>query len=63
MTSTGYNPSDIKRCAPTEIRKDEVYDGVLRGKVHDEKAIIGFNPNKFKKDPSQYFTAKKSCFR
>jgi len=40
MTSTGYNPSDIKRCAPTEIRKDEVYDGVLRGKVHDEKGYI-----------------------
>lgn len=40
MTSTGYNPSDFNRCAPTEIRKDEVYDGVLRGKVHDEKGYI-----------------------
>ncbi len=40
MTSTGYNPSDINRCAPTEVRKDEVVDGLLRGKVHDEKAYI-----------------------
>lgn len=38
MKDTCYNPSDIKRCAPTEVRKDEVFDGVLRGRVHDETA-------------------------
>ncbi|HKM29593.1 MAG TPA: serine hydrolase [Bacilli bacterium] len=40
MTSTGYNPTDTIRCAPTEERKDDIYNGVLRGKVHDEKAYI-----------------------
>jgi len=40
MNNTGYNPSDLKMCAPTEIRKDEVYNGIIRGKVHDEKAYI-----------------------
>ncbi|MDD3170861.1 MAG: serine hydrolase [Bacilli bacterium] len=40
MLSTGYNPADITRCAPTEERKDEIYNGFLRGKVHDEKAFI-----------------------
>ena len=40
MTSTGYNPQDVQRCAPTEERKDAVYNGILRGKVHDEKAYI-----------------------
>lgn len=38
MEDTCYNPSDIVRCAPTEVRKDEVFDGVLRGRVHDETA-------------------------
>lgn len=38
MKDTCYNPSDVKRCAPTEVRKDEVFDGVLRGRVHDETA-------------------------
>lgn len=40
MTSTGYNPADKLRCAPTEERNDEVYNGILRGNVHDEKAYI-----------------------
>lgn len=38
MNSTCYNPSDISRCAPTEERRDSVYQGVLRGRVHDEMA-------------------------
>lgn len=38
MKDTCYNPKDIIRCAPTEIRKDKVFDGVLRGRVHDETA-------------------------
>lgn len=40
MTSTTYNPTDFLRCAPTEERNDEVVKGMLRGKVHDEKAYI-----------------------
>ena len=40
MNSTCYNPVDVMLCAPTEIRKDEVYNGVIRGKVLDEKAYI-----------------------
>ena len=38
MKDTCYNPTDIERCAPTEDRKDEVHNGILRGKVHDETA-------------------------
>lgn len=38
MKDTCYNPTDIKRCAPTEERKDSVVNGILRGKVHDETA-------------------------
>lgn len=40
MDSTGYNPADIVRCAPTELRDDDTYRGMVRGKVHDEKAYI-----------------------
>lgn len=40
MNDTGYNPRDKARCAPTEERRDEIYDGYLRGDVHDEKAYI-----------------------
>lgn len=40
MVDTCYNPSDLDRCAPTEMRDDEIYKGFLRGKVHDEKAYI-----------------------
>ena len=38
MFDTGYNPKDIKRCAPTEERNDLVVQGIVRGKVHDETA-------------------------
>ena len=34
MVDTGYNPKDVKRCAPTEDRGDFID----RGYVHDEKA-------------------------
>lgn len=40
MNDTGFNPSNIKRCAPTERRNDLVYRGIIRGNVHDEKAYI-----------------------
>ncbi len=39
MKDTCYNPLDTKRCAPTELREDNVYKGYLQGKVHDEKAF------------------------
>lgn len=38
MEDTGYSP-DISRCAPTEMRNDDVYKGLLVGKVHDEKSF------------------------
>ena len=38
MEDTGYSP-DISRCAPTEVRNDDVYKGLLVGKVHDEKSF------------------------
>ena len=38
MKDTCYNPSDKERCAPTEIRDDETYRGLVRGAVHDETA-------------------------
>jgi CubicO group peptidase (beta-lactamase class C family) len=37
MNDSSYHP-DPNRCAPTEYRKDVVFEGLLRGKVHDEKA-------------------------
>lgn len=40
MVDTTYNPNDLNRCAPTEMRDDELYQGYLRGKVHDEKGYI-----------------------
>ena len=40
MKDSGYFPKDITRVAPTEFRHEEVFDGLLRGKVHDEKAYI-----------------------
>lgn len=40
MMDTGYNPKDKERCAPTEARADRVYNGMLQGQVHDEKAFI-----------------------
>jgi len=38
MSDTSYHPN-IDRVAPTEFRNDDVYQGLLRGKVHDEKAF------------------------
>lgn len=38
MHDTGYRP-DKKRCAPTELREDTVFHGVLQGEVHDEKSF------------------------
>jgi len=40
MVDTSYNPVDKDRCAPTEERRDEIFDGYLKGYVHDEKAYI-----------------------
>ena len=38
MVDTCYKPVDKMRCAPTEIRDDETYRGLVRGDVHDETA-------------------------
>jgi len=38
MKDTGYHP-DSERCAPTEQRIDGVFQGFLKGRVHDEKAF------------------------
>jgi CubicO group peptidase (beta-lactamase class C family) len=38
MKDTSYHPNKM-RCAPTEKRDDELYQGILQGKVHDEKAF------------------------
>ncbi len=38
MNDTGYHP-DVSRTAPTEIRNDETHQGLLKGKVHDEKSF------------------------
>lgn len=38
MNDTGYKPCDKNRCAPTEVREDDFYRGIVRGEVHDEKA-------------------------
>lgn len=35
MKDTTYLPSEIDRCAPTEVTKNR---GIIRGKAHDEKA-------------------------
>ncbi len=40
MSHTGYNPTEKTLCAPTELRQDEIYQGYVRGHVHDEKAYI-----------------------
>jgi CubicO group peptidase (beta-lactamase class C family) len=40
MKDSCYNPVDIERVAPTEERNDLVYQGMLRARVHDEKAYI-----------------------
>lgn len=38
MRDTSYHP-DPNRTAPTEFRDDDVFRGLLKGKVHDEKAF------------------------
>ncbi len=38
MYDTSYKP-DVLRAVPTELRDDDVYQGLLTGKVHDEKAF------------------------
>jgi CubicO group peptidase (beta-lactamase class C family) len=40
MNGSCYNPIDVERVAPTEARNDSVYQGMLRARVHDEKAYI-----------------------
>lgn len=40
MIDTSYNPKDIDRCAPTEVRDDDYFKGVIKGFVHDETAHI-----------------------
>lgn len=40
MKDTCYNPQDIKRCAPTELRNDVFHQGIQRGDVHDETAFL-----------------------
>lgn len=38
MVDSSYHPL-TERCAPTEFRDDEVFKGLLKGYVHDEKAF------------------------
>ena len=38
MNDTGYHP-ETSRTAPTEFRNDPVFQGVLQGRVHDDKAF------------------------
>jgi len=38
MHDTSFRP-DKNRCAPTERREDEVFNGLLQGVVHDEKSF------------------------
>ena len=40
MVDSGYLPVDKERCAPTELRDDEIHCGVVKGNVHDENAYI-----------------------
>lgn len=40
MDNTCYNPKNKETCAPTEERNDEVFQGIIQGYVHDEKAYI-----------------------
>lgn len=45
MFSTGYNPlnkdpNNLKKCAPTEERNDDIVRGMVRGHVHDELSYI-----------------------
>lgn len=38
MKDSSYRP-EKNRCSPTEMRADDVYQGLLKGVVHDEKAF------------------------
>jgi CubicO group peptidase (beta-lactamase class C family) len=38
MDDSSYHP-DKDRCAPTEFRNDDVFQGLLQGQVHDEKSF------------------------
>lgn len=40
MIDTTYNPKDLNRCAPTELRNDNLYQGIIKGSVHDEMAFL-----------------------
>ena len=40
MKDTCFNPKNAERCAPTEERNDQVVQGMVRGKVHDETSYI-----------------------
>ncbi len=40
MKHTCYNPKDKTLCAPTELRDDAIYQGVVQGTVHDETAYL-----------------------
>lgn len=40
MLDSTYNPKDHKRCAPTELRNDTLYQGIVRGFVHDEMSYL-----------------------
>lgn len=40
MIDTTYNPKDLNRCAPTELRNDDLYQGILQGSVHDEGFFV-----------------------
>lgn len=40
MNNTGYLPKDAIRCAPTELRDDPLYQGMVRGVVHDETSLL-----------------------
>lgn len=40
MKDTMYKPTHKELCAPTEARYDNIYQGIVRGDVHDEKAYI-----------------------
>lgn len=38
MKNSSYSPDPLK-CAPTELREDDVFYGMLQGQVHDEKSF------------------------
>jgi CubicO group peptidase (beta-lactamase class C family) len=40
MQDSTYNPKDSLRCAPTEYRNDPLFEGIVRGHVHDEMAYV-----------------------